>query len=346
MRLNCFASRRRAAVRGTATVFAASVLAVGLSACVVDNSDSASSSSSVAEDGTLTVFATTGYIGDAVSNIAPDANVIVMVGPGGDPHTYQPTTQDLAKIQDSDVVLWTGPDMESHMEQELESQGDRQYAVTEAIQTSELLPWEEHESHDHGGHGEEAESGEGGHEHGKYDPHIWNSTANWKHVVDGIAKKLGEVDKEHADTYIQNAAAYQAQIDETAAYVQEQINAIPQERRVLVTGHDTFNYFGKEFGLEIRATDLVTSESELGASELSELADFIAERKIPVIFEDNSANPQAINSLKEQVQAKHWDVRISDRELFADSLSAGPPANTYIGVMRYNAETISSALAQ
>lgn len=133
-------------------------LVVGVTACAVDKQG---------ENKKLTVFATTGYIGDTVKNIAPDADVTVMVGPGGDPHTYQPTTQDTEKISSSDLVFWSGLHMEAHMIDQLRSQGDRQVAVAEAIPKENLLDWP-----DLGENGEKL-----------YDPHVWNSTENWKYVV-------------------------------------------------------------------------------------------------------------------------------------------------------------------
>lgn len=317
---------RRSFLRRAAASVAALVVAGGLVACSAEDTSSGSASS----DGkALTVFATTGYIGDAVKNVAPDADVTIMVGPGGDPHTYQPTTQDISKIQEADVVLWTGLHMEAQMIDQLEAQGDRQYAVGEAIPKEDLLDW--------------PELGEGGEK--LYDPHIWNSTSNWKYVVDGIADKLGKVDSANADTYKQNAEKYSKEIDEAAEYVEKQINAIPEDKRILITGHDAFSYFGKQFGLEIHATDFVTSESELSATELTELGNFIVEKKIKTIFQDNLANPQAINSLKETVKSKGWDVVISDKELYADSLGENAPTDTYIGILKYNADAIREALA-
>nr|WP_027011603.1 zinc ABC transporter substrate-binding protein [Corynebacterium freiburgense] len=319
---------RRGFFRGVTATIAACVCAGSLAAC--STSDVESKVDSPAGDSkAITVFATTGYIGDAVKNIAPDADVTIMVGPGGDPHTYQPTTQDISKIQESDLVFWTGLHMEAQMIDQLEAQGDRQVAVGESIPKEDLLDW--------------PELGEGGEK--LYDPHIWNSTSNWKHVVDAIAKKLSETDAANADTYKKNAEKYSKEIDETAAYVKEQIDAIPEEKRILITGHDAFNYFGKQFGVEIHATDFVTSESELSATELTELGEFIAEKKIKTIFQDNLANPQAINSLKETVQSKGWQVEISDKELYADSLGANAPTDTYIGIMKYNADAIRAALA-
>ncbi|AFM06495.1 metal ABC transporter substrate-binding protein [Corynebacterium pseudotuberculosis] len=310
--------------RGFLAVSALTAVALlgGLSAC--------SSEKTSEKPSTLSVFATTGYIGDAVKNIAPAADVTVMVGPGGDPHTYQPTTQDISKIKTSNVVLWSGLHMEAKMLDELAAQGDRQEAVAEAIPESERLEW--------------PELGENGEK--LWDPHVWNSTENWKYVVDAIAKKLSQVDKENAETYKKNAETYKKQIDQAAAYAKEQIDAIPAEKRILITGHDAFNYFGKQFGLEIHATDFVTSESEMSPTELADLGKFIAEKKIPTIFQDNLANPQAINSLKETVRAKGWNVEVSDKELYADSLGETAPTDTYIGVLKYNADAIKAALTK
>ncbi|CAB0582911.1 zinc ABC transporter substrate-binding protein [Corynebacterium diphtheriae] len=319
---------RRGFIRTAAASVAALALSGSLVACSTDSASTSATTS--AANKALTVFATTGYIGDAVKNIAPDADVTIMVGPGGDPHTYQPTTQDISKIESSDVVLWSGLHMEAKMLDQLRAQGDRQAAVAEAIPEDKRLDWPE-----------PSDNGEK-----LYDPHVWNSTENWKYVVDAIVKKLSEVDKDNAATYKDNAEKYKKEIDETAAYVKEQIDQIPEQKRILITGHDAFSYFGKQFGVEIHATDFVTSESEMSPAELAELGKFIAEKKIPTIFQDNLANPQAINSLKETVKAKGWNVEVSDKELYADSLGESAPTDTYLGVLKYNADAIREALAK
>lgn len=319
----------RGYVRQAAAAFATVALAGGLVACATAEKNAAPANSTAAtDDKALTIFATTGYIGDAVKNIAPDADVTIMVGPGGDPHTYQPSTQDIEKIKTSDVVFWTGLHMEAQMIDQLEAQGDRQVAVGENIPEANRLDW--------------PELGENGEK--LYDPHVWNSTDNWKYVVDAITEKLVSVDSAKAEEYKKNSESYKKEIDEAAKYVEEKLATIPADKRILITGHDAFNYFGKQFNLEIHATDFVTSESELSAAELKELGEFIAEKKIRTIFQDNLANPQAINSLKETVTAKGWEVEISDKELFADSLGESAPTDTYIGILKYNADAIAEAL--
>ena len=276
----------------------------------------------------LTVYATTGYLGDAVANIAPDADVITMVGPGGDPHTYQPSTQDIETIRNADAVVWTGLHLEARMDDLLESLGDKQIAVGESLPTTLLLDWPETDAEGNALH----------------DPHIWNSPEAWSLVVGHIADKLGELDPAGAAQYRANAKAYIAEIKTAAAEAEELLSTIPAESRILVTGHDAFNYFGETYDLTVYATDFVSSEATVSPQEMSELAQLIAENKIPVIFQDNLANPQAITSLKEAVQALGWEVEVSDKELFADSLGAEPGVDTYLGVFRHNARTVSEAL--
>lgn len=160
-----------------------------------------------------------------------------------------------------------------------------------------------------------------------------------------MADKLGEANPDKADEYRANAKAYADKIDEAAKEAREQLSGIP-EPRMLITGHDAFNYFGETFGLEVRATDFVSTDAKLSAAELSELADLIAEKKVPVIFQDNQANPQAITSLKEAVRSRGREVEISGEELYADSLGSEPGVDTYLGVFRHTARAVAQALGK
>ena len=280
------------------------------------------------DDHTLAIYATTGYLADAIANVAPEAEITTMVGPGGDPHTYQPSTQDIEIIRNADVVFWTGLNLEARMDDLLESLGDTQVAVGELLPDELLLDWPETDSDGNP----------------LKDPHVWNSPEAWSLIVGYIADKLGKVDPDGAAQYQANAEAYVAEIQTAAAEAQELLSAIPAESRFLITGHDAFNYFGATYHIQVHATDFVSSEAAMSPREMSELADLIVENQVPVIFQDNLANPQAITSLKEAVSAKDWDVEISDKELFADSLGAEPGVDTYLGVFRHNARTVAEAL--
>ncbi|WP_216380344.1 metal ABC transporter substrate-binding protein [Arcanobacterium phocae] len=277
----------------------------------------------------LTVFATTGYIADAVANIAPDAKVITMVGPGGDPHTYQPTTKDIEELQNADVVIWSGLHLEAQMLDKLESLGDKQIAVGNTLDEKYLLPW--------------PETDEEGNE--LHDPHIWNNPEGWSLAVQAAADKIAEIDPDNADMYQKNVAKYREEIKTTAAEAKKLLDKVA-EPRILISGHDAFNYFGQTFNLEVHATDFVSSEAKLSTQEISELAKLIADKKVPVIFLDNLANPQAIKALQEAVHANGWDVKISDEELFADSLGAEKGVDTYLGTLMHNAKAVSEALSK
>ncbi|MFC0582530.1 metal ABC transporter substrate-binding protein [Micrococcoides hystricis] len=300
-------------------------LALLLSGCAV-NEDGAPQR---AADEPLTVFATTMYLADAVKRIAPDVEVTTMVGPGADPHTYQLSTKDIERLNSADVVLWNGLHLEAVAGKVLAEQGDRQLAVAEQLPTDDLIKA-----------GDDDDFG------GMYDPHVWNDPDLWSQVVEFSAEFLGKHDPDNAEQYLQNAKEFQQDIAELDAKAQKQLDTIPEDRRVVITGHDAFNYLGRAYNLEIRATDFISTEAELSAAELSELADVIAEHEIPVIFQDNQKNPQAITSLKEAVTARGGAVEVSSEELFADSMGPEAPVDTYLGAFAHNVETIAEALGE
>ncbi len=302
------------------------VATAGLVLAACGSDDSADSSSSAGE-AALSVYATTGYLADAVSNVAPEAEVTTMVGPGGDPHTYQASTQDIETIQAADIVVWTGLHLEAQVADQLETLGDSQIAVGEQLPEDLLLDWPE--TDDEG--------------NPLFDPHVWNSPEAWSLVVGYLADKFAEVDPDDAEEYQANAAAYQAEIEAAAAEAEELLASIP-EPWILITGHDAFNYYGATYDLEVHATDFVSSEAAMSPAEMSDLAALIADNEVPVIFQDNLANPQAITSLEEAVQALGWDVEVSDQELYADSLGAEDGVDSYLGVFSHNSEAIAEAL--
>ena len=305
--------------------------ACALTACSTDSGVGPGASADGNADGSgesLSIFATTGYLADAAKNIAPEADVFTMVGPGGDPHTYQPSTKDIEKMQDADLVLWNGLHLEARMITQLESLGDKQLAVGDRLDTADLLTW--------------PEEGAGGEQ--LYDPHIWNSPELWSQVVDLIGDKLADVDADNAETFSANADSYREEIDAAAQQSDEILADVPT--RTLITGHDAFNYFGKTFGFEVHATDFVSTEAEKSPREISQLADVIAQEEVPVIFQDNQENPQAITSLSEAVESRGWTVEVSDEELFAGTLGPTAPTDTYLGAFKHNAEAVAEGLSK
>lgn len=269
----------------------------------------------------LDVVATTGHIGDAIANVAPDLDVFVLVGPGLDPHTYEASTRDIQRLRAADLVLWNALDLEAQMARQIRSLGERQVALGERVPEALLLPFE-----------------------GAVDPHIWNSTEIWSLVVQAIADELSARLPEHADAFQANAAAYLAEIAEADAYARERLATIPAERRYLVSGHDAFNYFAAAYGMQAFAIEGISTADEASIQDLRELADLIASERIPVIFYENITDRQATDALREAVQARGWDVRVAERTLYSDSLGDTPPLDTYLGTFLHNVDAIVEAL--
>lgn len=298
-------------------------LAASLSACAM----SGDNKKSEAAQQKLKIVATTGYLADAVKNIAPDAEITTLVAPGGDPHTQELTTKDTEKIQKSDLVVWTSHDMEHKMMGQFDGLGDKSLPAGEAIPKKMLLDWEEDGKIE--GH----------------DPHVWNDPIAWQYVVTATAEKIAKLDKANEKKYLENGKAYNAKIQAAHEKAKEALAKIPAERRTLVTGHDAFNYLGRTYDLKIFATDLISSESEISAAQLEELATEIAKKKVPVIFYDNLKSPEVVKHLQEIVKSKGWEAKLSDTELYADTLGEKAPTNTYLGAFEHNVKAIVKALS-
>ena len=285
------------------------------------------------------VFATTGFIADAVRNIAPEAQVTTLVGPGGDPHHYQPSTKQIQKMLDSDVVLWNGLYLEAQMVDQLQGLGEMQMAVADAIPRDELIANSEEPASVAGGFDRDNATA-------AYDPHIWNSPSLWRQTIEPIAGKLAELRPEKAEEYASNAREYIRHIDDAMRQAEEEVSGIPVEDRVLVTGHDAFGYLGRDLDIDVHATDFIAADAQVSANLLSGLADMIVNERIHTIFLDNQSNPQAISSLREAVQARGGMVSISPDALFADSLGTEGDMTTYIGAYRHNVDAMAGAMRQ
>jgi manganese/zinc/iron transport system substrate-binding protein len=283
------------------------------------NLDSATASARGAQS--LSVVATTGHIGDALANVAPDLEVFVLVGPGLDPHTYEASTRDIQRLRAADLVFWNALDLEAQMARQIRSLGERHVALGERVPEALLLPFE-----------------------GAVDPHIWNSTEIWSLVVGVIADELAARLPDQGDAIRANAAAYVAEIAEADAYARARLATIEPERRYIVSGHDAFHYFAAAYGMQALAIEGISTADEASIQDLRELADFVAGARVPVIFYENITDRQATDALREAVRARGWDVRIAERTLYSDSLGDAPPLDTYLGTFLHNVDAIVEAL--
>lgn len=277
----------------------------------------------------LNIVTTTGHIADAVRNIGGDrVRVTALMGPGVDPHVYKASARDVITIQNADALLYQGLELEGRMTEIFErlAQTKPTYAVSDGVPRERLHPSANYA--------------------GAYDPHIWFDPTLWSFTIDAVAERLGTLDPPNATFYADNAARYQAEIAELDRYAEERLRTIPPEARVLITAHDAFGYFGARYDIDVRGLQGISTASEAGAADVQNLADFIAERKIKAIFVESSVPQATIEAVQAAVQARGEDVVIGG-QLFSDALgTAGTPESTYIGMFRYNVETIAEALTQ
>ena len=288
-------------------------------------------------DAPLNVVTTTGHLADMVRNIAPDADVTELLGPGTDPHTYVPSTREVQMLRNADIVFWNGLELEVQFTDTLATLGDHAVEVARKLPERELIEFAGH-GHDHG-------HDEHGHDdHGEHDPHVWFDLGLWIHVVEIVTDHIVAFDPANEETYRSNAASYVAQLEELDEYARDRFAEIPRERRVLVTGHDGFGYLGHRYGFETLGVFGLSTEDEAGIRDIEELAGFVADRGIPVIFQETIVDDQAPRALREAVAARGGNVTISTARLYSDALSDRGDTATFIGAFRHNVDTIADAL--
>lgn len=179
---------------------------------------------------------------------------------------------------------------------------------------------------------------------GSYDPHVWFDVALWMEVVRTVEHALVRLDPGHAPGYRERAARHLAELRTLDAEVRTKVNRIPRARRMLITAHDAFGYYGRAYGLEVRGVQGLSTAAEAGAADVQRLAELIARRRIPAIFVESSVPLRIIEAVRAAVRARGFDVRLGG-ELYSDALGdPGGAAATYLGMVRQNTDTIVRAL--
>lgn len=278
-------------------------------------------------DGRLTVTVTTGQVADAARNVGADRVAVnALMDAGIDPHSYTPSEGDLQRLFDADVVLYSG--------HHLEGRFDDVFAALAAEKPiagiAETIP-----------------------EHllissplfvAQVDPHLWADPVTWDYTIAATADALSTADPDGEAIYRQNADAYRARMADFAERARTALHTVSPERRVLVTAHDAFSYFGRQFGYEVVGIQGVSTETEAGVNDLQRIADLIATRGIPAMFVESTVSPATIDAVQAAVQNRGFDVTIGG-QLYSDALGdEGTPEGTYLGMLRHNVQTIVTSL--
>jgi zinc/manganese transport system substrate-binding protein len=331
-------------------VVAASALA--LSACGDDDDDTAT----VPSDGAgVTVVATTSILGDVVSNLIGDqADVVTIMPVGASPHDFQASAQQVDQMRRADVLIVNGGGFEEGLLDVIEAAEADGVATYEALAAVEAIEFgaggHEHarEDHDEEDHDEAEHDGDDhdhadDHAHSGVDPHFFTDPARMAVAVEGIADHLAEnvggIDVEaleaSTETYLAELRALDEEVEASLADIDESV-------RVLVTNHDVFGYFADRYGFEVVGTVIPGGSTADAASAraLAELAEVIEHEGVPAIFVDSSAPDALALALAGEV----GDVEVV--ELFSESLGPdGSGGETYLAMVRTNAERIAAALA-
>lgn len=273
------------------------------------------------------IVCTTGMLGDIVKNIVKDHyEVITLMGPGVDPHLYKATQGDLQSLSKADIIVYNGLHLEGKMGEVFEKLENRKHIIVaaNAIPESDLINNTDFE--------------------GAHDPHLWFDVALWKQVVQYVGDEITEFsDTLNSDIKI-NTKAYSSSLNQLEETVVSTINELDSSKRVLITAHDAFGYFGRAYGFEVKGLQGISTVSEYGLKDVSNLVNFITDRNIKAVFVESSVSDRALKAVIEGCKARNHEVVIGGT-LFSDAMGEeNTQEGTYIGMVKYNVSTIVNSL--
>ena len=271
---------------------------------------------------TLKVVASFTVLGDVVSQVGgKHVKVTNLVGPNGDPHEFEPSPTDAKNLKAAQVAFVSGEGLEGWMDRLITASGykGKPVVVSQGVNTRTMD------------------------EDGKTvtDPHVWNSPVNVKVWVANIEKALSEADPADASAFKANAEAYLQKLDAMNAYAHSKFDAVPADRRKVLTSHDAFGYFGREYNVSFLAPLGLSTETEASAADVAKLIEQIKAEGVKTYFLENSNDPRLVKQIAKATAAQPGG------ELYVESLSdAKGPAPTYEKMFRYNVDQIAAAMGK
>ena len=296
------------------------IIAFGISGC--------SSSSQQTSDKPI-VVATTSIIADVLTNICGEsAEIQSIMGPGVDPHLYKASHKDIEKLTTADVIVYNGLHLEGKMSDVLERLAKKKtvLAFSDGVKPTDLRAINADAD--------------------VYDPHIWFDPTIWKQGIMYLAEELGSKYPNLKEAIDKNTTDYIAALDSIDSLCMELAQSLEQDKRVIITSHDAFMYFGNHYGFEVKGLQGISTLSESGLKDVTNMVNYIIDRKVAAVFVENSVPQKALRSVIDGCNVKGHTVEIGG-ELFSDALGAErTPEGTYTGMLQYNMETVVKALAK
>lgn len=283
-----------------------------------------------AQEARLKAVATFSILADLVAQVGGDRVAVTsLVGPDADAHGYSPAPGDARRVAEANLVVVNGLGFEGWLERLIKASGTKAPVVVASKGVKTIAG-----SHDHDDHGHDHSEGD------HADPHAWQNVANVKLYVANIRDGLSAADPAHAGLYAANAAAYSAKLDALDAEIRAELAKIPEERRRIITTHDSFGYFSAAYGMRFLAPQGVSTDSEAGPKDVARIIRQIRRDKVPAVFVESIADPRLMQQI-----ARESGAKVGGR-IYSDALSApGGPAPGYLEMMRANLTAFREALS-
>jgi manganese/zinc/iron transport system substrate-binding protein len=278
--------------------------------------------------GKIKVVTTTTMVTDLVRQVGGDkVEVQGLMGPGVDPHLYKALASDITKLQGADVIFYNGLLLEGKMQDvfgKMARTKKHVYAITESIPQDRLLEPPEMSGH--------------------YDPHVWFEVPLWATCVDVVANALSEFAPQHRDYFQQQGKALQAKMRELHQWAVKRGSELPMEKRILITSHDAFNYFGRAYGFQVVGLQGISTVEEANMASMVKMVEFIKKNNIKAIFVESSVAQQAIRRISQDAGVKIGGELFSDAMGTPGQIEHGYDLGTYEGMIKHNLNTIVDAL--
>lgn len=275
----------------------------------------------------------TALVADLVRNVGGDAVAVVsLMGEGVDPHLYKGSPRDVRALADAELILANG----LHLEGKLISVFERLQRHKPTHLLGETLT--EHRNR-------EGRQDPWIRDEGAPDPHCWFDVAIWREFATLMTELLSAFDPTNAPKFRRNGERHITELNALDAEIRTSIARLPNERRLLITSHDAFRYFGRAYGIQVEGIQGLSTESESGVRRTNELVDLVVARGVPAIFVESSVADDNVMALVEGANARGHALRIGG-SLFSDAPGAfGTPEGTYLGMMRHNVRTFVDSMS-
>jgi manganese/zinc/iron transport system substrate-binding protein len=273
------------------------------------------------------VTATTTMVADLVKSIGGDrVTVQSLMGPGVDPHLYKATASDVTKLKQADAIFYNGLMLEGKMQELFDkmAKGKKVFAVTTDIPQSRLLKPIEMQGH--------------------YDPHVWFDVTLWELCAGGVVKGLSEVDPEGKVEYEKRGVEVREKMKALQDWTLKKVDELPKGKRILVTSHDAYNYFGKAYGFQVVGLQGISTAVEAGTADMAKMVDFIKQQNVKAIFVESSVPHNTIERISKDAGVKIGGELFSDAMGTPGQMENGYDLGTYEGMVKHNVNAIVDSL--